>query len=94
VIRQTGVLEEVAAIVEAQAEPYRRPHLSDDADVPQESRIIKVANAYDDLVGTSSADEARVDALERLRLGMAYEYDPRVVSSLARVLNRTASVPL
>jgi hypothetical protein len=94
VIRQTGVLEEVAAIVEAQAEPYRRPHLPDDADVPQEARIIKVANAYDDLVGASLADEARVDALERLRLGMAYEYDPRVVSSLARVLNRTASVPL
>lgn len=94
VIRQTGVLEEVAAIVEAQAEPYRRPHLPDDADVPQEARIIKVANAYDDLVGASLADEARVDALERLRLGMAYEYDPRVVSSLARVLNRTAAVPL
>jgi hypothetical protein len=30
------------------------------------------------------------DALERLRLGMAYEYDPRVVETLTRVVTRTA----
>lgn len=89
VIRETGVLDVVAGIVEAQAEPYRRPHLRDDTGIPTESRIIKVANAYDDLVGTSTAPESRVEAIERLRLGMAYDYDPRVVEALARVLGRT-----
>jgi hypothetical protein len=29
-----------------------------------------------------------LDALERLRLGMAYEYDPRVVAALSRVIER------
>ena len=90
VIRQTGVPDEVAAIVEAQAEPYRRPHVPDDTEVATESRIIKVVNAYDDLVGSSQAENARLEALETLRLGMAYEYDPRVVASLVRVLERTA----
>lgn len=88
VVRQTGVTDEVAVIVEAQAEQYRRPHVGDDVDVPVESRIIKVVNAYDDLVGGSGAEDVRLDALEELRLGMAYEYDPRVVASLARVLER------
>lgn len=32
--------------------------------------------------------EMVADALERLRLGMAYEYDPRVVEALSRVLAR------
>ena len=31
----------------------------------------------------------RLEALERLRLGMAYEYDPRVVDSLSRIVDRS-----
>ena len=88
VVRQTGVLDRVAAIVERQAEPYRRTHQTGDATVPLASRIIKAVNAYDDLVGDAVEAGRRMDALERLRLGMAYEYDPRVVESLARVLAR------
>jgi hypothetical protein len=93
VVREANVLEEVAQIVEAQAEPYRRPHLPDDDDVPRESRIIKVVNAYDDMVGNATSEDARLEALESLRLGMAYEYDPRVVAALARVLGRAALIP-
>ncbi len=89
VIRQTGVLDGVAVIVERQAEPYRAPQLLDDGDVPLAARIIKVANAYDDLVGGSLEMGRTLDALERLRLGSAYEYDPRVVESLATVLTRS-----
>ena len=89
VIRQTGVLDGVAVIVERQAEPYRAPQLLDDGDVPLAARIIKVANAYDDLVGGSLEIGRTLDALERLRLGSAYEYDPRVVESLATVLTRS-----
>ena len=52
-------------------------------------RIIKAANAYDDLVGDSAEYGPRLDALERLRLGMAYDFDPRVVETLARIVRKT-----
>ena len=90
VIRQTGVLDAVATIVERQAEPYRRAHQGNDVAVPLASRIIKAVNAYDDLVGESTETARRLDALERLRLGMAYEYDPRVVDSMAKAIERSA----
>jgi len=89
VIRQTGVLDNVATIVERQSEPYRRPHQPVDESVPLASRIIKAVNAYDDLVGGSLESDRRYEALERLRLGMAYEYDPRVVDTLSRVIERS-----
>lgn len=94
VIRQTGVLDEVARIVDLQAEPYRRVHDVDAGDVPLASRIIKAVNAYDDLVGESYEPTRRLEALERLRLGMAYEYDPTVVDSLAKTVERFARVPV
>jgi len=90
VIRATGVMDEVATIVAQQAEPYRQAHQIEQTDVPLASRIIKVANAYDDLVGDNLEATRRVEALERLRLGMAYEYDPRVVDSLARTVGRAS----
>jgi HD domain len=88
VIRSTGVLERVAGIVERQADPYRRPHETVDGSLPLASRIIKAANAYDDLVGDSRESVRRLEALERLRLSMAYDYDPRVVACLGRVVER------
>lgn len=92
VIRQTGVLDRVASIVDRQAEPYRRPGQPFDAGVPIASRIIRVANAYDDLVGGSMDSDRRNAALERLRLGVAYEYDPQVVDILTRAVERTMLV--
>jgi hypothetical protein len=89
VIRQTGVLDAVATIVQQQAEPYRRAHEVEHEDVPLASRIIKAVNAYDDLVGDSLETARRLEALERLRLGMAYEYDPRVVESLSKTVARS-----
>jgi HD domain len=89
VIRQTGVLDRVAVIVERQAEPYRRPHETVDDTIPLASRIIKAANAYDDMVGDSRESSRRLEALERLRLSMAYDYDPKVVTSLAHVVERS-----
>jgi hypothetical protein len=90
VIRQTGVLDEVAHIVDKQAEPYRRAHERTREDIPLASRIIKAVNAYDDLVGDSFETGRRLEAIERLRLGMAYEYDPMVVDSLAKSVERLA----
>jgi hypothetical protein len=89
VIRETGVRDTVATIVEQQAEPYRRAHEVEHPDVPLASRIIKAVNAYDDMVGDSLEATCRLDALERLRLGMAYEYDPRVVDSLSHIVVRS-----
>jgi response regulator RpfG family c-di-GMP phosphodiesterase len=91
VVRQTGVLDRVATIVERQAEPYRRPHVDVDPGVPIGSRIIRAVNAYDDLVGESREEGRALEALERLRLGMAYEYDPVVVESLSRVVGRSTA---
>ncbi|MGN6333523.1 MAG: HD-GYP domain-containing protein [Motilibacteraceae bacterium] len=90
VVRETGVLDTVARYVEHQADPYRRPGVASDEDVPLASRIIRVANAYDDLVGESLERSRRTEALERIRLGVAYDYDPRVVEALARVVERAA----
>ncbi|GAA4087724.1 MULTISPECIES: HD-GYP domain-containing protein [Actinomadura] len=55
---------------------------------PLASRIIKVANAYDDLVGDSSDRDRGAAVLERLRLDSASEYDPAVVEALSRVVDR------
>ena len=88
VVRQTGVLDTVATIVERQSDPYRRLHQVADADVPLASRIIKVANAYDDLVGEGAERARRSEGLERIHLGLAYDYDPRVVASLSRIVSR------
>jgi HD domain len=92
IIRSSGTLDRVAVIVERQSDPYRRNRRPADDTLPIASRIIKAASAYDDLVSVAPGDaRCRADALERLRLGMAYEYDPRVVEALARVVSRTAS---
>jgi hypothetical protein len=88
VVRHTSVLDDVATVIERQAEPYRRRHEVDDRAVPLASRIIKAANAYDDLVGDEAGQTRRREALERIHLGLAYEYDPRVVSALTRVVTR------
>ncbi len=86
VIKTTGVLDRVADIVARQADPYRRHREAPDESLPIESRIIKAVSAYDDLVGESQGPETTADALERLRLGMAYEYDPAVVETLTRIV--------
>jgi HD domain len=88
IVRQTGVLENVAVILEAQTTPYRQVREFGEV-LPLSSRIIKVCNAYDDLTGINSGPEKRDAAIERIHLGLGYEYDPRVVDALVRALART-----
>ncbi|MBB2915537.1 acid phosphatase family membrane protein YuiD [Streptosporangium becharense] len=83
VIRQTGVLDRVAEIVRRQCDTCAETP-------PLASRIIKVTNAYDDLVGGSTDRDRAGAALERLRLGVGGEYDPAVVEALSRVIDRLA----
>ncbi|SEF83285.1 HD domain-containing protein [Thermomonospora echinospora] len=101
VIKETGVLDRVAYIVRRQSDPYRATPAgagtpdgngaavpSPQPPPPLASRIIKAANAYDDLVGESSDRDRGAAVLERLRLDSAVEYDPTVVEALARVVGR------
>jgi hypothetical protein len=55
---------------------------------PLSSRIIKAANAFDDLVGSSLDPGRAAAAVQRLRLDTASEYDPATVEALSRVVNR------
>jgi hypothetical protein len=84
VIGEAGVLPGVAEIVRCQHWPWRGP----DGEPPVGSRIIRAANAFDDLVGSSAETGRAMAALERLRLDTATEYDPAVVEALARVAGR------
>ncbi|MGW4963748.1 HD-GYP domain-containing protein [Nonomuraea sp. NPDC004186] len=81
VIRQTGVLDRVADVVRRQCDP-----IIDDP--PLSSRIIKVANAYDDLVGPSTDRDRAGAALERIRLSSGSAYDPHAIEALTRVIDR------
>jgi len=81
VIGQAGVLDRVAEVVRCQYRPWRGP----DGEPPVGSRIIRAANAFDDLVGGSAEPGRATAVLERLRLDTATEYDPTVVEALARV---------
>lgn len=85
VIKQTGVLDRVAEIVRRQCDPFSPSS-------PLASRIIKAANAYDDMVGGSTDRDRSAAALERLRLGSGTEYAPDVVEAMTRVVERLASL--
>ncbi|WP_061297187.1 HD-GYP domain-containing protein [Herbidospora cretacea] len=85
VIRKTGVLNQVADIVRRQCDPLEeRPPLA--------SRIIRAANAYDDLVSGSTNRDRAAAALERLRLDGGAQYDPEVVEAMATVIDRLVPV--
>lgn len=80
VVRQTGVDAEVAVVVERQADPYREQ--------PVSARIVRAVNAYDEMAREETGPGGPLSALERLRLAGARDYQPEVVESLARVLQR------
>ncbi len=84
VIEEAGVLKRVAEIVRCQGWPWRGP----DGEPPVGSRIIRAANAFDDLVGASADTSRMATALDRLRLGTVTEYDPGVVAALSKVARR------
>ena len=55
---------------------------------PLSSRIIRAANAFDDLVGGSIDPARAAEAVTRLQLDTASELDPRVVEALSREVHR------
>ena len=54
-----------------------------------EEQITPTASFLDDLGADSLDPRDRLAALERLRLAMAYDYDPQVVEALCDVLEHT-----
>ncbi|MEU3567747.1 HD domain-containing phosphohydrolase [Kitasatospora sp. NPDC036755] len=93
VISRTGVPRQVAEQVARLADPCAGPGACaapGEGPVPLASRIIRVANAHDDLLtaargrGVGGA-VGRLEVLEALRLGRGRIYDARVVDALARV---------
>lgn len=86
ILSRTAELSRLATVVQDQAVAYRRT--TDTGIVSLASRTLKVANAFDDLVGPDREPEAVRRATQRLRLSAGYEYDPLVFRSLCRVLQR------
>lgn len=87
IIRQAPYLAEVADHVEHHHAPYRRPGEGADPEVGMESRIIKVASAYDRAHRT--LELSPLEALEVLHRRTAYDFDPAVVARLRAVLQRS-----
>ena len=88
IVRRTGVLDGVAHVIERQTTPYRQVREFGE-ELPVAARIIKVVNAYDDLMAAAGGGRrGHAAAMERIHLGLGYEYDPAVVDALQRVLFR------
>jgi hypothetical protein len=83
VIRTAGVLNDVAELVRYQSRTAR----GHEPGPPLGSMIIKAANAFDDMVGSSTDRNRSAAALERMRLDPV-EYDAGVVAVLAEVAAR------
>ncbi len=95
VVRQTGVLDRVADIVAHQADPYDADAASPAREAgvagegpPLASRIVRVANAYDDLTGGASDPRCVAEAVHHIRRCDEHGYDPGVVEALARVVGQ------
>ncbi len=81
IVRAAGSPEGVLMILEHQTTAFRRVREFGDP-VPVGARILKAANAYIDLTSGSSSPRVHARAMERLTLGLGYEYDPAVIRAL------------
>jgi hypothetical protein len=83
IISQAGVLDHVAQLVRCQSWPAR----GHDPAPPLGSRIIRAANAFDDMVGSSTDRDRSIAAIDRMRLD-PIRYDVHVVTVLSEVASR------
>ena len=84
VINETGVLDAVAELVRDQW----LPAAGGSKIPPLGSKVIRAANAFDDMAGGSPDRDRTAAAIDRLRLEAGEEYDPEVVAALASVTDR------
>lgn len=90
ILARTAELSRLSLVVAGQPTPYRDGREGDGLALG--CRILKVANAFDDLTGGRTRRPHPLKALERIRLNLGYEYDPLVVHSLCRVLVREGQI--
>lgn len=85
VLQDSTSLQDVLPLIDQVRTPFRRSREFGEH-IPLEARIVRVANAWDDITEGARTPRARKVALERLHLGLGYDYDPDVVAALERVL--------
>lgn len=90
IVAESPYLANVAGLVARQHEPYRRPGEQRDPSLPLASKIIKAASAYDH--ATMELGFSPLEGLEVLHRGAAYDYDPDVVNTVRKVLERRGAV--
>lgn len=81
ILREPGIFADVRPLVAQVRTPFRRYRELGEA-IPLASRIVRVASAWDDITEGATSRRAQAIALERLHLGLGYEYDPEVVDAL------------
>ncbi|MDH3307156.1 MAG: HD domain-containing protein [Acidimicrobiia bacterium] len=84
VIAEAPYLADVASLVRQQHNPYRRPGEQRDPNLPMASKIIKASSAFDH--ATNELGFSRLEALEVLHRGAAYDFDPDVVDAVRDVV--------
>jgi HD-GYP domain-containing protein (c-di-GMP phosphodiesterase class II) len=90
IVAEAPYLTTVATIIRQQHHPYRQPGEETDESLPVASKVIKVASAYDHAV--TELGLLPVEAVELLHRGAAYDFDPRMVKALRRVIAREGSI--
>lgn len=86
IISQAPYLEKIADHVRRLHEPYRKPGEQSDPAISTISKIVRATSAYDHLV--VERELSALQAIEVLHQGAAYDFDPYVVASMRRVLDR------
>jgi hypothetical protein len=88
-IADAGLPGEIATAVGRQVEPVRNGLDHRRSGAPLLSRIINVANAFDDLTGSQPTPASAEQAVDRIRGGTADDRDPDVADALARHVARS-----
>jgi hypothetical protein len=90
VVCETGVLDRVARLVQAQCLPYaaeqQQVPSGGAADEARAAAVLRVANDFEDLCSAEPGPGAHTAALARIRLGDGRLYDPQAVAALARLV--------
>jgi HD-GYP domain-containing protein (c-di-GMP phosphodiesterase class II) len=86
IIAQAPYLDRVAEHVRRLNDPFRQPGEQVDPTMSMISKIIRAASAYDHAIQEQGFTS--LQAVEELHRGAAYDYDPEVVASLRKVLER------
>jgi hypothetical protein len=81
----TPQLAELLPLLDQVRTPFRRTREFGEH-IPIASRIVRVANAWDDINEGARSPRAQAVALERLHLGLGYDYDPEVVAALEQAV--------